>query len=96
MIASRKQFDLPCTVEIVQTTDSLAAHVVLDGYDVGPGDRVVVHNPPTRIGFGEQAKFDCRATVYPATPLGRGLTRFLSYLELTELYDIGFSAEARA
>ncbi|MBY0611960.1 MAG: hypothetical protein K2P80_07215 [Beijerinckiaceae bacterium] len=92
MIGSRKMVDVPCTVEIVQTPDSLAAHVTLDGFDVGPGDKVIVHNPPTSIGFGEQATFNCRATVYPAGPIGRGLTKALAYLELTELYEIGFSA----
>ena len=96
MMASRKHVNVPCRVEIVQTPESLAAHVVLDGFDVGPGDRVIVHDAPTSIGFGEQATFNCRATVYPATFIGRGVTRMLSYLELTELYDIGFSAEAKA
>ncbi len=92
MIGLRKRVDVPCTVEIVQTSDSLAAHVTLQGFDVGPGDKVIVHDAPTRIGFGEQATFQCRASVYPAGPFGRGMTRILSYLELTELYEIGFSA----
>ena len=92
MIGSRKRVDVPCTVEIVQTPDSLAAHVTLDGFDIGPGDKVIVHDAPTSIGFGQQATFNCRATVFPAGPFGRGMTKILSYFELTELYEIGFSA----
>jgi hypothetical protein len=92
MRTTRKSFNVPCTVEIIQTPDSLAAHVTLEGFDVGPGDKVIVHNPPTRIGFGEQAMFNCQATVYPANAFGRVTTRALAYLELTELFEIGFSA----
>ena len=37
---SRKSFDVPCTVEIEQTSETLHAHVVLDGdIDIKPGDR---------------------------------------------------------
>lgn len=92
MIGSRKTYDIPCTVEIAQTPDSLRAYVTLDGMDPGPGDKVIVHGAPTRIGFGEQGVFHCTATIIHAGPIGRMTTRFLSYLELTELYEIGFSA----
>jgi len=92
MMWFRKFIEVPCTVEIVQTPESLAAHVTLEGFDVGPGDKVMVHGAPTRIGFGEHAIFNCRATVSPAGPVERSVTKILAYLELTELFEIGFSA----
>jgi len=92
MIGSRKTHDIPCTVEIAQTPDSLRAYVTLEGRDPGPGDKVIVHGAPTRINFGERGVFACHATVIHAGLLTRQATRLLSYLELTELYEIGFSA----
>lgn len=36
---SRKTFDVPCTIEIEQTSETLHAHVVLDGdIAIQPGD----------------------------------------------------------
>ena len=47
-IGSPKSFDVPCTVEIEQTSETLHAHVVLDGdIQIQPGDEVRVHNAPT-------------------------------------------------
>ena len=35
-----RSFDVPCTVEIEQTSETLHAHVVLDGdIEIKPGDR---------------------------------------------------------
>ena len=84
--------NVPCTVEIEQTSESLRANVVLEGYAPEPGDKVIVHGAPTRIDFGEHGVFTCRATVIHAGVVARQVTRVLSYLELTELYEIGFSA----
>ncbi len=92
MILSHRTEGIPCTVEIAQTPDSLRAYVTLEGRQPGPGDKVIVHGAPTRIGFGEQGMFHCTATLIHANFLDRAATRVLSYLELTELYEIGFSA----
>ena len=92
MIAARKIETLPCVVDIEQTADSLHAHVVIEGMQPGPGDTVIVHGAPTSIAFGERGTFHCRATIYRAGPIARQVTRAMSYLELTELYEIGFSA----
>ena len=96
MIGTRKTKNIPCTVEIAQTPDSLKAYVVLEGMDPGPGDKVIVHGAPTRIGVGEQGTFKCTATIIHAGPFTRAATRVTSYLELTELYEIGFSAGSAA
>ena len=92
MITSRRIENLPCVVDIEQTPDSLHAHVVIEGVQPGPGDKVIVHGAPTSIAFGERGTFQCRATIYRAGPIARQMTRAMSYLELTELYEIGFSA----
>jgi hypothetical protein len=93
---ARRTDNIPCTVEIEQTPDSLKAYVFLDGMDPGPGDKVIVHGAPTKIRFGERGTFRCHASVIHAGPFTRQATRILSYLELTELYEIGFSTGSAA
>ena len=73
--------DVPCTVDIAQTVESLHAHVELQGIDVGPGDSVQVHDAPTVVGYGEHLVCDRQATV----------TRATSRFELTLLYEVSFS-----
>jgi hypothetical protein len=81
---------LPCTVDIEHTNESLHAHVILDGYEPGPGDEVIVHGAPVDVPFGERVIARCEATVRPATRLGAMLATAAGYLELTELYEVGF------
>jgi len=86
---------VPCIIEIEHTAESLHAHVELQGVEPGPGDQVVVHGAPTGIPFGERRIFHCHATVTRASLLGRLRAQMEGYLELTELYEVGFS-EGRA
>lgn len=91
-IGSRRSFDVPCTVEIEQTSETLHAHVVLDGdVQIRPGDEVRVHDAPTGVAFGERLVVRRTATVVRAGPLNRLLARIEGYLELTELYEVSFS-----
>ncbi len=88
----RKSFDVPCTVEIEQTSETLHAHVVLDGnVDIRPGDEVTVHNAPTSVPFGERLVVRRTATVVRGGWLGKMRARIEGYLELTELYEVSFS-----
>ncbi len=82
----------PCTVDLLRTGAFLHAHVELDGVEVGPGDTVIVHDAPSEIGFGEHRVERRMATVMRANALDRFVTRITAYLELTELYEVGFSA----
>lgn len=92
MRAGRERtFQVPCTVNIEHSAESLHAHVALEGFEAGPGDVVVVHGAPTIIPFGEQRTFHCHATVTRASALGRLRAKLEGYLELTELYEVGFS-----
>ena len=87
-----RSFDVPCTVEIEQTSETLHAHVVLDGdIQIRPGDEVMVHNAPTHVEFGERLVVRRTATVTRAGPLDRLRARIEGYLELTELYEVSFS-----
>jgi hypothetical protein len=91
-IGARKTFDVPCTVEIEQTSETLHAHVVLDGdVQIQPGDEVMVHNAPTHVAFGERLVVRRTATVFRGGPWDRLRARFEGYLELTELYEVSFS-----
>ena len=87
----RTRIEVPCTVEIEHTPESLHAHVDLDGVEAEPGDEVIVHGAPSSIPFGERRTVRCRATVVRAGPLQRLKARFEGYLELTELFEVSFS-----
>jgi hypothetical protein len=89
-IGGREAIEVPCSIEIEQTRDTLHAHVSLEGLDVELGDEVLVHDAPDHIAFGERIVTTSRATVVRASPLERALTRLRSYLQLTELYEVGF------
>jgi hypothetical protein len=92
MIGLRKSFDVPCTVEIEQTSETLHAHVVLDGgIEIQPGDEVTVHNAPTSVAFGERLVVRRTATVVRGGLLGKLRAQIEGYLELTELYEVSFS-----
>lgn len=91
MLRNPRSFDVPCTVDIEQTAESLHAYVELDGYDAGPGDEVIVHGAPTSVPFGSRIVVRCHATVKRAGPIDRAITHVAAYLELTELYEVGFS-----
>ncbi|MDP2412168.1 MAG: hypothetical protein Q8M26_18035 [Pseudolabrys sp.] len=89
-VRNERTFEVPCTVEIEHSAESLHAHVELEGVEAGPGDVVTVHGAPTNIPFGERRTFHCRATVTRANALGRLRAKLEGYLELTELYEVGF------
>lgn len=95
-ILGRRRLDVPCTVDIEHSFDSLHAHVELEGVEVGPGDEVMVHDAPTHVPFGERVVVQRMATVVRAGWPERLLTKLLSRLELTELYEVGFSSWRRA
>lgn len=89
----RKRIEVPCTVEIENTFDSLHAHVDLHGVKVAPGDEVIVHGAPTIVPYGERQVFERRATVVRATIFDRFLAKAEGYRELTDLYEVGFEAQ---
>lgn len=94
-LTGRRTVTVPCTVDLEHTTDSFHAYVDLDGFDVGPGDQVLVHDAPTDIGFGERMVYERHATVVQAGWLERLWTRLHARLELTELYEVSFSSWRR-
>lgn len=88
-----KRFDVACTIEVEHTNEHLHAHVALDGdVPLYPGDRVRVHGDAIQVGFGETLSIRRIATVMRASWLARQWTRFLAGLEITELYEVSFSA----
>lgn len=89
----RTTLQVPCTVEIAQTFDSLHAHVDLHGIEVGPGDEVIVHDPPDLPPAGETIVVQRRATVIRATWFDRLRAKAQGYAELTELYEVGFEGK---
>ena len=85
-----RTIEVPCTVDIEQTFDSLHAHAIPEGIALRPGDRVVVHGAPAGVPYGQAISFTCRATVYRAGWLQRIWTEASAILELAELYHCGF------
>ena len=95
-IFTRTSIEVPCTVEIEQSPETLHAHVVLDGdIVIGPGDEVLVHDAPTEVAFGERLVVRRTATVVRAGALERLWTKFAGNFELTELYEVSFSERTR-
>jgi hypothetical protein len=93
MSASPRIFDVPCTIEVEHTNEHLHAHVALEGdIPIFPGDKVRVHGEPIQVHYGEAATYDRTATVMRAGWLSRQWTKFLASLEITELYEVSFSA----
>ena len=77
-------------VDIEQTPDSLHAHVVPEGIEIQPGDKVLVHGAPSHVAFGDRMSLRCSATVVRATALGRLWAQVSGLLEFTALYEVGF------
>jgi hypothetical protein len=92
-VAGNRTIEVPCTVDVAHTPETLHAHVVLEGVDIGPGDEVLVHGAPTRIGYGERIVCRRRATVIRAGWWARAWTRLASRFELTLLYEVSFTPD---
>jgi hypothetical protein len=92
----RQTFEVPCSVEIEHSAESLHAHVEIE-YDIEiqPGDEVLVHDAPTDVPYGERVVVRRMATVIRAGLLERLWTRFTGNFELTELYDVSFTERRR-
>ena len=92
--ASAHREDVMCTVRVVNTFESLAAHVELDdGVSVEPGDEVLVHGKPMIVPYGETAIERRKATITRATWLERKWVRMTGDLEFMEHLEFSFSGE---
>ncbi|MGD2025016.1 MAG: hypothetical protein PVJ46_11835 [Methyloceanibacter sp.] len=90
---TRERFDVPCTIDIENTFESLHAYVRLDGdIAIQPGDEVLVHGEPVRVPYGEKLKLQRLATVTRATALERWWTKLTGRLEMGELCEFSFSS----
>ena len=90
------RIQVPCLVDIEQTPESFHAHAIPEGIDLRPGDRVLVHGAPSRIGYGETVRFQCVATVIRAGRLRRMWTRVAAMFELLDLFEAGFQPKEQA
>ncbi|MDX2288142.1 MAG: hypothetical protein NW217_04895 [Hyphomicrobiaceae bacterium] len=96
LFSRKERSDVPCTVEIENTYESLHAHVVLDGNIlIEPGDEVIVHGEPIKVPYGEKAVIRRTATVIRAGWLERKWTRLTGDLEFMELCEFSFSSGGR-
>ena len=94
-ILSRRREDVPCTVEVSHTFESLHAHVRFDdGSVVHPGDEVQVHGRPVLAPYGVVKREQRMATITRANALERLWTRLTGDLEFMELCEFSFSEEA--
>jgi hypothetical protein len=90
---ARKSFDVPCTIEVEHSFDSLHAHVEFDGdIAIEPGDEVRVHGDPIVVPYGEKAVMRRQATVSRAGLIERAWTRATGDLEFMELCEFSFSS----
>lgn len=90
---TRQSFEVPCTIEVENSFDSLHAHVELDGgVKIEPGDEVRVHGDPVVVPYGEKAVLRRQATVVRASVIERAWTRATGDLEFMELCEFSFSS----
>jgi hypothetical protein len=89
--ATPRRFEVPCTLDIEVTPQSVHAHAFPEGVTLYPGDRVLVHGVPDRIDFGDCFTRSCTATIIRANWLTRLWTRLTSVAEITELYEVSFA-----
>lgn len=85
-----KQIDVRCFVDMEQSPESLHAHAIPEDIDIRPGDSVLVHGAPSRIGYGERLTLECSATVTRANIFGRSWTHLTAIFALVELFEVGF------
>lgn len=94
LFSSSGREDVMCTVHVVNTFESLAAHVELDnGVTVEPGDEVLVHGKPMIVPYGEIATERRMATITRANWLERKWVQMTGDLEFMELLEFSFSGE---
>ncbi|MEM7746659.1 MAG: hypothetical protein AAGB04_16790 [Pseudomonadota bacterium] len=90
----KSRVEVPCTVEVENTFESLHAHVELpEDIDIQPGDSVIVHGRPIRVPYGESYFENRTATVVHASALERAWTRMTGDFEFMELCEFSFSSE---
>lgn len=90
---TKESFEVPCTIEVEHTFDSLHAHVELDGgVKIEPGDEVLVHGEPIVVPYGEKRVIRRNATVTRASAIERMWTRATGDLEFMELCEFSFSS----
>jgi hypothetical protein len=84
-------FDVPCTLEIEVTAESVHAHAIPEGVTLYPGDTVVVHGAPDHVAFGDKYSRACTATVTRAGLMTRLWTRLSAIGQVTDLYEVSFA-----
>ena len=77
-------------IDIEKTQESFHAYAVPADFEAREGDEVLLHGVPTDIAFGTQLMMQCEATLRRAGFMERMWTRFTSFFEITELYEVGF------
>ena len=96
LLRPRRTFDVPCTIEIENTFESLHAHVDLDGnIEIEAGDQVLVHGDTIRVPYGEKRTLRRQATVTRASGIEQLITKVAARFELTELYEVSFASGRR-
>lgn len=91
--ADPRRFDVPCTLDVEHSAESLHAHVELDGdVPIHPGDQVEVSGGPVAVPLGGRVVLRRMATVTRANAMTRAWTRLRAQFEITELYEVSFSS----
>jgi hypothetical protein len=88
----RERLNVPCTIEIENTWESLHAHVELEGVDVEPGDEVHVQGGEIVVPYGERLTLRRMATVTKAAAPERLWIRMTGDFEFMELLEFSFSS----
>jgi hypothetical protein len=92
-VTGPRSIEVPCTIEIEHSWESLHAHVELHGdVTVEPGDEVLVQGDEIVVPYGERAVLHRMATITKATAAERIWVRMTGDLEFMELLEFSFSS----
>ena len=91
----REVIEVPCTIEVEHTWESLHAHVDLDGVTVEPGDEVHVQGGEIIVPYGEKRTLRRTATVTRASAPERLWVKLTGDFEFMELLEFSFSSGER-
>lgn len=90
---SKRVIEVPCTIEIEHTWESLHAHVELgEGVTVEPGDEVHVQGGEIVVPYGEKRVLQRRARITKASAPERLWVKMTGDFEFMELLEFSFSS----
>lgn len=87
---------IACRIAVERTNEHFFAHqVYYNNPAFEPGDSVITHGEEIHVQNGSKFLVKRRASVKKANWFQRQWTKFISILEITELYEVSFTGRRK-